>query len=132
MAEHAPRILDEDQKIDFLAKKSKRKYKTQVRKFRRDAENENSELNLTAMMDMMTILLVFLIKSYGAAEISVAMSNDLMPPSSSSTLQPIESVASVTITKNDISVSEKGIVKLDKDGKVPDDARRSRRASSSA
>ena len=72
-------------------------------------------------MDMMTILLVFLIKSYGAAEINVAMGKDLTPPSSESTLMPIEGVASVTITKKDISVSEKGVAKL-VDGKVPPEA----------
>jgi biopolymer transport protein ExbD len=117
--EAVPRLMDEDQKFDFAQKKSKRKYKTLVRKYRREADNENSELNLTAMMDMMTILLVFLIKSYGAAEISVAMGENLMPPTSESTLQPVESLTSVTITKKDISVAEKGVVQLTKDGKVP-------------
>ena len=111
------KLLDEDAKFDFAQKKAKKKYRNQVRKYRREAENENGELNLTAMMDMMTILLVFLIKSYGAAEVSIAMGDDLTPPSSESTLMPIEGVTSVTITKKDISVAEKGIAKL-VDGKV--------------
>lgn len=117
-----PRVLDEDARLEFAAKKAKRRYKSQVRKYRRDAENSNSELNLTAMMDMMTILLVFLIKSYGAAEINVAISDDLTPPTSRSMLAPVEAVT-VTITKKDIAVGEKGVVRLGADGSLPAEVR---------
>jgi len=116
-----PQLLDEDAKLDVAARKAKRRYKSQVRKYRRQAENENSELNLTAMMDMMTILLVFLIKSYGAADISVAMNQDLTPPTSRSTLAPVQTVT-VTITKKDIAVGEKSVVKL-VNGAIPKEAR---------
>lgn len=116
-----PKVLDEDAKLDFAQRKAHRKYKNQVRKYKRDAENESSELNLTAMMDMMTILLVFLIKSYGAADISVAMGEDLTPPSSKSTLTPVQAVT-VTVTKKDIAVGEKGVVKLEANMKIPADA----------
>jgi biopolymer transport protein ExbD len=111
-------LLDEDAKQDFLDRKAKAKYKSQVRKFRREAESESGELNIIPMLDMMTILLVFLIKSYGAAEIKVAMGDDLTPPSSKSTLEPVQAVT-VTITKKDIAVGEKGVVRLDASGKVP-------------
>jgi hypothetical protein len=42
--------------------------KAMARKKRRDreAEGEIKELNITAMMDLMTIILVFLIKSFSA------------------------------------------------------------------
>lgn len=112
-----PRAFDPDAHFEFLEKRAKRRYKAQVRKYRRDAENAHSELNLVAMMDMMTILLVFLIKSYGAAEINVAMGDDLMPPTSTSTLQPVQAIT-VTITKRDISVDSKSVVAL-VDGAVP-------------
>jgi biopolymer transport protein ExbD len=116
----APKLkaLEGDDKLDFLEKKNKRKYKNAKRKFARDAENDAGELNLTAMMDMMTILLVFLIKSYGAADINVSMSEDLTPPTSKSTLMPVQAVT-VTVSKKDIAVGEKGILKLDADGKLP-------------
>jgi biopolymer transport protein ExbD len=103
--------MDEDAKHDFLRRKAKKKYKAQVRKFRREAENDNGELNLTAMMDMMTILLVFLIKSFGASEISVASGDDLMPPMSSSTAFPMPAIT-VTVTKKEIAVGPKGVLKL--------------------
>lgn len=112
------KALEGDDKLDFLEKKNKRKYKSQKRKFARDAENDAGELNLTAMMDMMTILLVFLIKSYGAADINVSMSEDLTPPTSRATLMPVQAVT-VTVTKKDIAVGEKGIIKLEADGKIP-------------
>lgn len=115
-----PKVLEGDDKFDFLQKKAKRKYKAMKRKYAREAE-ENSELNLVAMMDMMTILLVFLIKSYGAADINVSMGEDLMPPTSQSTLAPVQAVT-VTITKKDIAVGEKGVVKLEADGSIPADA----------
>lgn len=110
-------FVDEDAKHDYLKKKAKKKYKAQVRYFRREHENDNGELNLTAMMDMMTILLVFLIKSYGASEVSVAMGDDLKPPNSKSTLFPIPAVT-VTITKKDIAVGERGVLLLENGGKT--------------
>lgn len=112
------RRFDPDAHEDFLEKRARRRYKAQVRRYRRDAENAQSELNLVAMMDMLTILLVFLIKSFGAAEINVTMGEDLMPPTSSATLEPVEAIT-VTITKQDISVDTKSVVLL-VDGVVPE------------
>jgi biopolymer transport protein ExbD len=115
-------FVDEDAKHDYLKKRARKKYKAKARFYRREAENDNGELNLTAMMDMMTILLVFLIKSYGASEVSVAMGEDLKPPNSKSTLFPTPAVT-VTITKKDIAVGERGVLKLEQGGKkIPDDA----------
>jgi len=117
-APHKPAVpMDDDAKYEFARRKAKKKYKNMERKYRREAETEDSELNLTAMMDMMTILLVFLIKSYGAVDISVAMGPDLTPPSSKSTLALIKTVT-VTITKKDIAVGEKGVVDL-VNGRLP-------------
>ena len=110
-------FVDEDAKLDYLERKANKRYKAQVRKYRREAENDHAELNLTSMMDMMTILLVFLLKSYGAADINVAMGQDLMPPTSKSTLMPLPAVT-VTITKKDIAVGEKGVVTLTNKGQT--------------
>jgi len=110
-------FADEDAKYDYLKRKAKKKYKAKVRHYRREHENDNGELNLTAMMDMMTILLVFLIKSYGASDVSVAMGDDLKPPNSKSTLFPTPAVT-VTVTKKDIAVGEKGVLPLTEGGKT--------------
>ena len=47
---------------------------------RREAEDG---LNITSKMDMMTIILVFLLKSYLTQDISIALSEDLELPVSS-------------------------------------------------
>jgi len=112
-----PHELDPDALLDYLEKKAKKKYKAKVREYRRDAENENGELNLTAMMDMMTILLVALIKSYGATEVTAPMNQDLSPPNSKSTLIPQQAIT-ITISKKDISVGEKGVLRL-QEGRIP-------------
>ena len=42
--------------------------------------SEPAGLNITSMMDMMTIILVFLLKSYSTQDISIAPSEDLELP----------------------------------------------------
>lgn len=51
-------------------------------------------LNLTAMMDVMTILLVYLIKVYASAPENITLNDDLRPPMSTApdTIQPSVSV----------------------------------------
>ena len=49
---------------------------------------DGDELNITSMMDMMTIILVFLLKSYQTDDISVTPSDDLMIPVSTSLKPP--------------------------------------------
>ncbi len=108
-------FADDDARQEYFERKAKRRYRSDVRKYRREAEADHAELNLTAMMDMMTILLVFLLKSYGASGINVSMNNDLMPPTSTSTLMALPAVT-VTITRKDIAVGERGVVQLADDG----------------
>lgn len=68
------------------------------RRKEREAEGEIKELNITAMMDMMTIILVFLLKSYSATSINMASSGELAPPISTTRLAPKDTVA-VTVTR---------------------------------
>ena len=84
-----------------------------VRKKRkeRDAAAEIRELNIIAMMDMMTIILVFLLKSYAASAISLTQSEDVKPPISSTRAVPKDTVA-VTITPRDIMVGDRLVVQL--------------------
>lgn len=121
-----PVVLDEDAKFDFLARKAKKQFKNQRRKYRREAENDGGELNIIPMLDMMTILLVFLLKSYGAADISVTMNDDLTPPNSTATLMPVQTIT-ITVTKKEIAVGDKGVLLLvtgaDGQPMVPDAAR---------
>jgi biopolymer transport protein ExbD len=90
-----------------------------VRKKRkeRDAAGEIRELNIIAMMDMMTIILVFLLKSYAASAISLTQSEDIKPPISSTRSLPKDTVA-VTITPKDILVGDRLVVQL-VNGQIP-------------
>jgi len=63
-------------------------------------------LNLTAMMDVMTILLVYLIKVYADAPESITLNDNLRPPTSSAPDNIVPSV-SVMITKTGILVEQK-------------------------
>ena len=83
----------------------------------REAAGEIRELNITAMMDMMTIILVFLLKSYAASAISLTQSEDVKPPISSTRAVPKDTVA-VTITPRDILVGDRVVVALE-NGQVP-------------
>src|SRR5260370_30669248 len=77
----------------------------------RQAEGEIRELNIVAMMDMMTIILVFLLKSYSASSVAVTASEDVRPPLSTTRTTPKDTVA-VTITPKNILVGEKAVVEL--------------------
>jgi biopolymer transport protein ExbD len=83
----------------------------------REAAGEIRELNITAMMDMMTIILVFLLKSYAASAIMLTQSEDIKPPISSTRAVPKDTVA-VTITQRDILVGDRVVVTLE-NGQVP-------------
>ena len=48
----------------------------------------SDELNITSMMDMMTIILVFLLKSFSATEVTVTASDKLVLPTSSAARPP--------------------------------------------
>src|SRR6516164_8027012 len=84
-----------------------------ARKKRREREvaGEIRELNIVAMMDMMTIILVFLLKSYSASSISLTASEDVRPPISTTRATPKDTVA-VTITPKGILVGDKKAFEL--------------------
>jgi biopolymer transport protein ExbD len=65
-------------------------YKRELRKAieKNRLEPEINFLNITAMMDMMTIILVFLLKTLSASTASIPQSSDLLLPSSVLTSSP--------------------------------------------
>lgn len=103
---NALEISDEDrQRMRFrkaLARKKRRD---------REAEGEIKELNITAMMDLMTIILVFLIKSFSASSVTVTASEDVRLPLSTARATPKDTVA-ITITAKSIMVADKRKVEL--------------------
>ena len=84
--------------------------KRRRRKFKMPGEDVTG-LNLTAMMDMMTILLVFLVKSFSADPERIQVTDTLHPPSSTSKDEIIPAV-NVTVTSDAIMVEDVPVVRL--------------------
>src|SRR3954466_2026934 len=103
---NATHFSDDDKQRMMFRKALARKKRKE-----REAAGEIKELNITAMMDMMTIILVFLLKSYSASSVAMTSSEDVKPPISSTRATPKDTVA-VTITPKNILVGEKSVLAL--------------------
>ncbi len=83
---------------------------------RRDLDHVDETLNITAMMDMMTIILVFLLKSLSSSAASIPQGDDLRLPHStvvtspSNALQVIVSRVSITVNGRFIAQLRNGTV----------------------
>ena len=89
-------------------------YKAELRKaIRRNAnEPEINFLNITAMLDIMTIILVFLLKSLGESSTAIPQSDDLRLPTSIVRTDPHQEGVTVTISKSQILVGDQKILAL--------------------
>lgn len=72
------------------------------------------KIQITSMVDMFVILLVFLLKSYSTSPVNITPSDDLKLPVSTSTKNPVESLKLV-VSRSGIFVDERKIVEM-KDG----------------
>src|SRR5215813_3325477 len=89
------------------------RYKAALRKaIKRNArEPEIDFLNITAMLDLMTIILVFLLKSMSASS-AIPQSKDLTLPSSIITTEAAQDGVVVMISKSQILVGDDPILSL--------------------
>ena len=92
-------------------------YKRLLRKEikRRALEPEINFLNITAMMDMMTIILVFLLKSMSASSASLPQSNDLQMPKSVLSTEASQEGVPIIISKSHIMVEDESVVDVPSD-----------------
>jgi len=90
------------------------RYKAELRKaIRRNAnEPEVNFLNITAMLDIMTIILVFLLKSLGESSNAIPQSDDLRLPTSVTKTDPHQEGVTLTISKSQILVGDQKIITL--------------------
>ena len=90
------------------------KFKTELRRaIRKNAgEPEINFLNITAMLDIMTIILVFLLKSLGESVAAVPQSDDLRLPNSIIQTQPSQEGVVVTVSKTQILVGDDKVLRL--------------------
>ncbi|MBS1148540.1 MAG: hypothetical protein H6Q89_238 [Myxococcaceae bacterium] len=101
----------DEEALEDLQRMRFRKAVARKKRKEREAEGEIKELNITAMMDIMTIILVFLIKSYATSSITTTSSEDIRPPISTTRLTPKDTI-SVTITSKHILVGDKKFATL--------------------
>jgi biopolymer transport protein ExbD len=89
-------------------------YKAELRKaIRRNAhEQEINFLNIVAMLDIMTIILVFLLKSLGESSTAIPQSDDLRLPTSIVKTDPHQEGVTVTLSKSQILVGDQKILTL--------------------
>src|SRR5208282_2612179 len=92
-------------------------YKRELRKEikRRAHEPEINFLNITAMLDMMTIILVFLLKSMSASTANIPQSNDLTVPASVLTTEASQEGLVVLISRSNIVVDDNAVCPLPAD-----------------
>ncbi|MEZ4321401.1 MAG: biopolymer transporter ExbD [Myxococcota bacterium] len=76
-------------------------------------QTEDGALSITSMMDMMTIILVFLLKSYSTDDVSVAPSKDLQVPVSTAEKAPKLAV-NVVVSQREIVVDGEEVLTLDR------------------
>lgn len=87
---------------------------------KRPTGGEIGELNITPMLDMMTILLVFLIKSFASSSQNVNVANLTLPHST--TKLEIEEAIQLMITPDEIMLDQKRVTLLDGKGNLrPED-----------
>lgn len=84
------------------------RYKAALRKAirRNKKEHEVDFLNITAMLDLMTIILVFLLKSMASSSASIPQSSDLTLPTSVMQGEPSQEGVVVVVSKSQILVGE--------------------------
>jgi biopolymer transport protein ExbD len=78
--------------------------------------DEPGGLSITSLMDIMTIILVFLLKSYSSSPIQLKQAKDLKPPESISMDLPIDSTT-ITLTLNNILVNDEPVLDV-REGKL--------------
>lgn len=72
----------------------------------------NFKIQITSMVDMFVILLVFLIKSYSTSPVQITPSQDLRLPASISTTNPVD-ILKLIVSKKGVFLEDKKIVDLE-------------------
>ncbi len=84
------------------AKKAKKKRKIE----------EPTGVTMNSLLDILTIILVFLLKSYSTDPVQLKQAEDLKPPFSSAMLKAEQSTT-VTLTLNNLLVDDKAVLRIE-------------------
>jgi len=86
-----------------------------------DSRGSSFKIQITSMVDMFVILLVFLLKSFSTSPVQITPNKDLTLPESTVSVDP-EDVVKLVVSKNGIFVEDKKIVDLQSGELLPEDA----------
>ncbi len=86
---------------------------------KRDHAEDITSLNITPMLDMMTIILIFLIKSYSTSTTNVNVANLVLPHST--TQLDIKEALQLVVTPTELIVDQRRVAVLE-GGRIPDSA----------
>lgn len=75
------------------------------------------KIQITSMVDMFVILLVFLLKTYSTSPVNITPKQGLVLPESSATTDPVD-VVKLIVSEDGVFVEDKKVLELDK-GRVP-------------
>jgi len=84
-------------------------------------KKENGNLNITSMMDMFTIILVFLLKSYSADGSILTNADNLVLPNSASKKKPAEVNLQLAVTQDMILLDNVAVVPTEDARNIPAD-----------
>lgn len=88
-----------------------------MKKYAMRAAPSTFKIQITSMVDMFVILLVFLLKSFSTSPINIAPREGMVLPASSSVTDPVD-VAKVIISNDGVYLNDEQVLTLDK-GSVP-------------
>ncbi|HMN67035.1 MAG TPA: biopolymer transporter ExbD [Bdellovibrionales bacterium] len=75
------------------------------------------KIQITSLVDMFVILLVFLLKSYSTSPVNITPKDGLLIPESTATVDPVD-VVKLVVAQDGVFVEEKKVLDLEK-GRVP-------------
>jgi biopolymer transport protein ExbD len=84
-------------------------------------KKDNASLNITSMMDMFTIILVFLLKSYSADGSILTNADNLVLPNSASKKKPAEVNLQLAVTQDMILLDNQAVVPTEDAKNIPPD-----------
>ncbi len=100
---------------EWIKAQRQREAERQKRAARRKGDEGATDVNINSLMDIMVIMLVFLLKSYGEEPIR-AVGDDLKVPQSTSQLEPVDTMT-VTVTRTALLVNDSTVVDV-REGEV--------------
>ncbi|MBC7793473.1 MAG: biopolymer transporter ExbD [Clostridia bacterium] len=77
-----------------------------------------TDVNINSLLDILSVILVFLLKSFATSTVQVKPSNELQIPFSESTA-PVEESVAVTVTLNNILVNDRPVLRF-VNGELPE------------